>query len=200
MSEYSSRPRGTQLADDGFSSPTSFPGWPQSFPPMACRIFLAEERPESRECPEELARATPVPIASCAAKVDAGVMMLSGAYPQFAPRTTPLVGAVFSQTDVSEHQLQRCSFHDMSNEVAMGRCNGVLRKKVNGRADLGCFLPHRREVVARKSALPKQEANSFLNRAEFQHVRVEPAKSRFFQWCVAIESTSIARATGRCDG
>jgi hypothetical protein len=88
----------------------------------------------------------------------------------------------------------------MSNEIAMGRCNGVFRKKVNGRADLGCFLPHRREVVARKSPLPKQEANSFLNRAAFQHVRVEPAKSWFFQWCVAIESTCFARATGQCDG
>ena len=90
-------------------------------------------------------------------------------------RTTPLVGAVFSQKDMSEHERQRCSFHDMCNEVAMGGCNGVFRKKVNGRADLGCLLPHRREVVARKSALPKQEANSFLNRPAFQHVRVKPA-------------------------
>src|SRR5581483_4902050 len=102
-------------------------------------------------------------------------------------RTTPLVRACLSQEDVSKHQFERRSLHEVSDKITVRRCNRIFRKQVHGGANLGCLLPHGGEVVAGESPLPVQEAYSFLHGAAFQHVAVQPPQCRFFQRRMAVE-------------
>src|SRR6266567_1884896 len=101
--------------------------------------------------------------------VQGGVAAVSGCGAAF-------VWAGFAPIDVREHQRQRCSLHDVSNEIAVRRRDGIFRKQIQRSADFDRFLADGVEVVAGESTLTVQNTDTFLHRAALEHVRIEPAE------------------------